>query len=340
MTTVVKITPICEGSILMKSLCDLIKRIDAAAFAMAALVVAQPITVGAYDGKKHSILVRTDAHEGPVFVSHQNRLYFTTKPDFQSDDVHIAIRYVDLDTLNVGTFMPRSNMANGMWLSADGKALLVAEQGTMHTPGAISRIKLADGTREVIVDSFEGKPFNSPNKVIESSKGWIYFSDPDYGANQGFKPKPELPMAVYAHDPSTGTTHRLTMDVDRPHGLALSLDEKVLYIGDTDAIDGKHLYNPKKSHSILSASLEAPNRLGPLSEVLSVPVGIPDGFVVTALSGDLWVGAGDGLRRYRADGTFKALYPAGGPVFNVTSHGNIVYSTADTAIWQTHISSD
>ncbi|MEZ5786228.1 MAG: SMP-30/gluconolactonase/LRE family protein [Xanthobacteraceae bacterium] len=325
----------------MKASCDLTKLADAAAFAfVAVLAVAQPMRVDAEEAKAHSILVKTDAHEGPVVVPEQNRLYFTTKPDFQSDDVHIAIRYVDLDTLKVGTFLPRSNMANGMWLSADGKALLVAEQGTMHTPGAISRINLANGTRTVIVDSFEGKPFNSPNKVIESSKGWIYFSDPDYGANQGFKPAPRLPMAVYAHDPSTGKTSRLTTDVPRPHGLALSPDEAVLYIGDTDAIDGKQPYDFKKSHSILSAPLEAPNRLGPLTEVLSVPVGIPDGFVVTAPSGDFWVGAGDGLRHYSADGTFKTLYPAGGPVFNVTSHGNIVYSTADTAIWQTRIASD
>lgn len=325
----------------MKVSRGLMKLVDAAAFAfVAVLAVAQPMRGDAEEAKAHSILVKTDAHEGPVFVPDQNRLYFTTRPDFQSDDVHIAIRYVDLDTLKVGTFLPRSNMANGMWLSADGKALLVAEQGTMHTPGAISRINLADGTRVVIVDSYEGKRFNSPNKVIQSSKGWIYFSDPNYGANQGFKPAPELPMAVYAHDPSTGKTYRLTTEVARPHGLALSLDETVLYIGDTDAIDGKRPYDRNKSHSILSAPLEAPNRLGSLAEVLSVPVGIPDGFVVTAPSGDFWVGAGDGLRHYSADGTFKALYPAGGPVFNVTSHGNIVYSTADTAIWQTHISSD
>lgn len=336
-----KFTTIFKRVALMKESYILTKLIDAAAVAfLTALAIAQPMRVDAYEAKMHSILVKTDAHEGPVFVPDQNRLYFTTKPDFQSDDVHIAIRYVDLDTRKVGTFLPRSNMANGMWLSNDGKALLVAEQGTMHTPGAISRINLADGTREVIVDSFEGKLFNSPNKVIQSSNGWIYFSDPDYGANQGFKPAPELPMAVYAHDPSTGKTHRLTTDAARPHGLALSPDETVLYIGDTDAIDGKNPYNITKSHSILSAPLEAPNRLGPLAEVLSVPVGIPDGFVVTAPSGDFWVGAGDGLRHYRADGTFKALYPAGGTVFNVTSHANVVYSTADTAIWRTLIPSD
>ena len=311
----------------------------AAACACVAAAAIQP-SVNASELKKHSILVKTDAHEGPVVVPHENRLYFTSKPNLGSQDPHVAIRYVDLGTLEVKTFLPRSNMANGMWLSTDGKALLVAEQGTMTTPGAISRINLADRTRSVVVDSFEGKPFNSPNKVIQSSNGWIYFSDPDYGANQGFKPESTLPMAVYAHNPGTGVTHRLTTALARPHGLALSPDETVLYISDTDAVDGKHPYNAAKSHSILSAPLDAPDRLGRLTEVLSVPVGIPDGFIVTAPDYDLWVGAGDGLRHYRANGTLKALYPEGGPVFNVTRHGNIVYSTADTAIWQTRIGPD
>ena len=288
-------------------------------------------------GADHSILVHTDAHEGPVVVPDQNRLYFTTPPDFKSDDTHIAIRYVDLATLEIVTWRPRSNMANGMWLTKDGSALLVAEQGTHDTPGAISRIRLSDGEREVLVDSFEGKPLNSPNKVIQASSGWIYFSDPDYGHNQGFKPGPELPMAVYAFNPATGETIRLTTDIARPHGLALSLDETLLYIGDTDAIDGAHPYDPNRSHDVLAAPLLAAYKIGDLEEVFSVPVGIPDGFIVVAPGGDLWVAAGDGLRHYTGAGVFIALYPVDGGVVDLTRHGDTLYSTANTAIWQTKI---
>lgn len=286
------------------------------------------------DEAQHAVFVETDAHEGPVVVPSQNRLYFTSVPDFASDDTHIAIRYVDLDTKEVDTFLPRSNMANGMWLTKEGDALLVAEQGTLDTPAAISRIRLSDGHREVLVDSYDGKHFNSPNKVIEASNGWIYFSDPDYGHNQGFKPAPELPMAVYAFDPQTGETVVLTTDVDRPHGLALSPDETLLYIGDTDAIDGINPYDPNRSKDIWSAPLLTPDTIGPLENVLSVPEGIPDGFIVTE-DGDLWVAAGDGLRRYSADGEFIELYPVEGGIFNVTQHGNELFLTADTAIWRT-----
>ena len=287
--------------------------------------------------ERHRIYVKTDAHEGPVVVPDQRRLYFTTVPDFGSDDTHIAIRYVDLETGAVATFKPRSNMANGMSLSRDGTALLVAEQGTRDTPAAISRLRLSDGAREVVVDSFDGKPFNSPNKVIEAASGMIYFTDPDYGYHQGFKDVPQLPMSVYAHDPQTGETTRLTTELARPHGIALSPDERVLYLGDTDAIDGSSPYDPSRSHGILSAPLLSPNEIGPLTEVLSVPVGIPDGFIVTEPDGELWVAAGDGLRRYSADGSPIELLSIPGGAFNVARDGDVLYSTADTAIWRTRV---
>ncbi|MEO1058900.1 MAG: SMP-30/gluconolactonase/LRE family protein [Actinomycetota bacterium] len=288
----------------------------------------------------HAIFVETDAHEGPVAVPALHRIYFTTKPDLQADEPHVAIGYVDVSTGDVGTLAPRSNMANSMWLSADGQTLLVAEQGTLDTPGAISRIDVSNGYRTVLVDEYDGQRFNSPNKVIEADTGWIYFSDPDYGHNQGFKPPPELPMAVYAHDPATGTTTVLTDALDRPHGLALSPDQSVLYITDTDAIDGKNPYDPNRTRAILAAPLLAPDHLGPIETIATVPVGIPDGLTVTAEDGHLWVGAGDGLRRYTPDGDLVELFPVGGGVFNVTRFGDSMYSTADTAIWKTAITAD
>ena len=283
-----------------------------------------------------SLMLHTNAHEGPVVVPSQGRLYYTTKPDFSASDTHILIRYLDLANNTVSTFRPRSNMANGMWLSRDGKALLVAEQGSFDSRGAISLITLTDGKREVLVDEYQNKPLNSPNKVIESSSGWIYFSDPDYGHNQGFKPPPQLPMAIYAHDLLTGKTVRLSKEFVRPHGLALSPDENILYVGDTDAIDGKNSYDPKRTHEILKAKLSAPDRLNSIEHLITVPVGIPDGFV-TSPNGELFVAAGDGVRHYSSSGELLDLMAIPNGAVNLTLSDGILYITADTAIYRATI---
>ena len=286
-----------------------------------------------------TVVVQTNAHEGPVFVTSQGRLYFTTKPDFRASVTHIAINYLDIATNKVVSFRLHSNMANGMWLSRDGKSLLVAEQGTLTSPAAISRIALADGKREVVVDEYQGKPFNSPNKVIESSAGWIYFSDPDYGHNQGFKPAPLLPMAVYAHDSLSGTTVRLSTSFDMPHGLALSPDENLLYVGDTAAIDGRRSYDPSATHGIFVAKLLTPDSLGVVRSLLQVPIGIPDG-IVTSPNGDLFVAAGDGVRHYSDEGKFLGLMAIENGAVNLTLVEGVLYITADTAIYRAKVGSD
>ncbi|MDG2273088.1 MAG: SMP-30/gluconolactonase/LRE family protein [Halioglobus sp.] len=304
----------------------------AAAVLVAHFVTAEESSKSAADYDL-TVVVQTNAHEGPVFVPSQGRLYFTTKPDFTASDTHIAINYLDIATTRVASFRSHSNMANGMWLSRDGKSLLVAEQGTFMSPGAISRIALADGKREVVIDEFQGKPFNSPNKVIESSAGWIYFSDPDYGHNQGFKPAPLLPMAVYAHDTLSGATVRLSTAFDRPHGLALSPNENVLYVGDTAAVDGRSSYKPGATHGVFDAKLLAPDSLGVVRSLLQVPVGIPDG-VVTSPNGDLFVAAGDGVRHYSDEGKFLGLMAIENGAVNLTLVNGVLYITADTAIYR------
>ncbi|MCL1127014.1 hypothetical protein [Shewanella surugensis] len=83
-------------------------------------------------------LIDTNAHEGPVYVASQNRLYFTTKPNLVSQSPNTAIHYLTLVDLKVSSFITFANMANGMSLSLDRKGLLVAEQGTKTTLGVIS----------------------------------------------------------------------------------------------------------------------------------------------------------------------------------------------------------
>ena len=284
-------------------------------------------------------VVDTNAHEGPVCVESQDRIYFTTKPDLSLKNPKVSINYLDLKSDKVHSFIKDANMANGMWLSNDKKYLIVAEQGTLKKKSAITMINLNNKSRKVIVDSYHGKPFNSINKVIESKGGVLYFSDPDYGYNQGFKGTPQLENAVYAYSLATKQLRRISTDFLMPHGLALSDDEKFLYIGDTSAIDGVNPYNKKGQRNIYKTHLDTPFKISGLTNLIEAKSGIPDGFIYQ--NNELYVSEGDGVHKYSANSGKQILHytiPNGSA--NLVKCGNSLYILADTAIYKTSLNSN
>jgi hypothetical protein len=57
----------------------------------------------------------------------------------------------------------------------------------------------------VILNNFFGRQFNSLNDVaLHRKTGELFFTDPDYGNNQGFRPTPGLPFQVYRWNETTG----------------------------------------------------------------------------------------------------------------------------------------
>ena len=92
--------------------------------------------------------------------------------------------------------------------------------------------------RYTILDNYHDRAFNSPNDVIVHSDGSLWFTDPIYGFEQGFKGTPQLPSQIYRFDPKTGDTRVVADGFGRPNGLCFSPDEKTLYVTDTDWIHG------------------------------------------------------------------------------------------------------
>jgi gluconolactonase len=253
-------------------------------------------------------LVGTDAHEGPVYVD-DGALYFTTqRPD-------VAIKRLALATGEVTTVRSAANVANGMALDADGR-LIVCEQD----PAAITRFEPASGSVETLVDSYDGKPLNSPNDVVVTRDGAVWFTDPSYGHMQGFRPPPQLPDAVYRY--AGGQLTMVADGFDKPNGLAFSPDEELLYVGDNgaprcilafDVIDGRRLTNCRVvAHS-------TPEH--------------PDGLKVDG-AGRIYASAADGVRIYEPTGEQVGEIPLAGAVnFTFGGRDDALFITADDAIW-------
>lgn len=119
--------------------------------------------------------------------------------------------------------------SNGMLLDPEGRAILC-----QHGDRRIARLE-KDGTFTTLADRFEGKRFNSPNDITRRSNGDLYFTDPPYGlVGHENDPGKELPTSGVFRVTPAGEVTRLFDDLRYPNGIALSPDERTLYVSDSD----------------------------------------------------------------------------------------------------------
>jgi gluconolactonase len=132
---------------------------------------------------------------------------------------------------NVVVLRRPSHMANGNAWDHEGR-LLTCE----HATSRVSRTH-ADGRYEVLASHYTGRELNSPNDIVVRRDGSIYFTDPNSGrtARYGVEREQQLPFqGVFRLDASTGELVLLVDDFSKPNGLCFSLDEKRLFVNDTD----------------------------------------------------------------------------------------------------------
>jgi len=235
------------------------------------------------DAPRLSLLAEVDAHEGPVYVADERALYFTTMPRPGVDrSPSVQIKRLPLEDPNdISVIVAEANGANGMTADLDGD-LIVCEQGSRWAPARISRLDRMSGERQTVVESWRGLPLNSPNDVVVSSDGAIWFTDPSYGHLQGFRPEPEVGDHVYRHDPATGQTTVVADSFDKPNGIALSADEQVLYVTDSGANQEPGSYHVGRPHHIKAFHVTPGGRLTGERLFAVISPGVPDGLKSTA----------------------------------------------------------
>jgi len=159
-----------------------------------------------------------------------------------------------------------------------------------------------DGKVESLVDNYQGGRFNRPNDVICHSNGCLYFTDPD-------KRRPyherEIPGPAGDNNLWDGArVYRLATDgsisvlahCEYPNGLALSPDERTMYVANTRSSQYIHAIRLDAAGHMVGRSVFADLNEG-------TEPGIPDGLKVDSIGrvyctgpGGIWVMAPDGTR--------------------------------------------
>jgi gluconolactonase len=187
-----------------------------------AVAVVMGMTPGA-PGQQLETATTVAFTEGPT-VDREGNVYFT--------DI-ISQRIMKLDTSGVlSTYREHSNVANGLLIDPQGR-LIACEGAAFERPGVklagkprVTRTDLKTGVVEVLADSYEGKPLIGPNDVTIDGQGRLYFTELN-GA------------AVYRID-APGRIQRILAapDVQRPNGIQVSPDDRILYLVEANQAPG------------------------------------------------------------------------------------------------------
>jgi gluconolactonase len=164
--------------------------------------------------------------EGPVWIG--NALYFS---EMKSGPNPPLSRILKIDSSDAVTaFYPASGSSgdsgsNG--LAVDGQGRLISAN---HGVGGLVAFNVQTQMQIAppLINSYNGKRFDSPNDLTIRADGTIYFTDPSF---QAPSPQPQSVTGVYMLPPGSSTATQIISNLSNPNGIALSLDGHTLYVG-------------------------------------------------------------------------------------------------------------
>jgi len=173
--------------------------------------------------------------EGPVWVPELKAILFTDVPlnkAYRWDETNGLQVYLDPSGYTEHAPNEKKAGANGLILDAAGN-LLLAQHGDRRIAKMLAPLK-TQSAFITLVDTYDGKRFHSPNDLILSKEGDLYFTDPPYGLNGDEDPLREMDFNGVYRLSNERKTSLLYGDLTRPNGLAFSKDESVLYVANSD----------------------------------------------------------------------------------------------------------
>jgi gluconolactonase len=216
--------------------------------------------------------------------------------------------------------------SNGLTYDPDGR-LVLAEHGDRR----VARLE-KNGRKTTLVDRYEGKRLNSPNDVVFSSNGDLYFTDPPFGLPKAFDdPRKELPFQGVYRLSKNGKLTLIIKDIKAPNGIALSPDEKKLYVSDVNYERSAWLiYDLQPDGTAANGRVFAS-----ANQWKKPPFSGPDGFKLDHQR-NLFGARPGGLSVFAADGTHLGSIETGMPASNVAwgDDGSTLYVTGAASIYR------
>ena len=263
--------------------------------------------------------------EGPAYFAAGRYLIWSDIPNDR------LLRFDECDG-SVSVFRQPAHNENGHTVDRQGRLISCEHRGR-----AVTRTE-HDGSRTVLVDSFEGKKLNSPNDVVVKSDDSIWFTDPTYGIDSEYEgdaaPSEIGASHVYRFDPASGQIDRVVDDLLKPNGLAFSPDERVLYVVDTGFTHDESVTPKINAYPVTDGS-----RLGTGKLFSECDAGLYDGLRVDT-QGHVWTSAGDGVHCFHPDGTLLGKVPVPEIVANVCFGGrkrNRLFICGQTSLYSLYV---
>ncbi len=211
--------------------------------------------------------------------------------------------------------------SNGMITDKDGGVLL-----TRMAIGTIEKMDDKGGLKPFL-SKYEGKRFNSPNDLVFTKDGALWFTDPSFGLpKMDADPKKELKYnAVWRY--AGGKLTPVVTDMTQPNGIGFSPDGKTLYVS-----------NSIPEMYIRSYDVSADGKLSNPRKLISFPGtanDVPDGLKVDS-AGNIWATGPGGLRIITPQGKVLGQLIVPETVANVgfAEDGKTVYLTGSTSLYR------
>ncbi len=165
--------------------------------------------------------------EGPVWARDDSLLFSSpnTNTIYRLKDSVITVFRSKSGYTGVDIGRYHQPGSNGLTLSPEG-LLTICQHGNRR----VIRVN-PHGDITVLADSYEGRRLNSPNDLVYRSDGALFFTDPPFGLPQPDEGELGFSGVYRVHD---GEVSLLTRELEGPNGLALSPDERWLYVGNWD----------------------------------------------------------------------------------------------------------